>query len=109
MINFAQLQEDITTCGEQQKVMSDQLMQLEKKVATLATKAEMDEMEGRLKEQLGKQLRSIERLEVAQAAASKVVEEMPTIQKELTDRMSDVEARSAHDVSSLSTLSLIHI
>ena len=56
-------------------------------------------MENRLKESLSKASRALERLDVAQQAASQVVQEMPAVQRELMARMSDLETRLSGDVS----------
>ena len=103
MINFAELQENVTSCLENQKIMSAQLLKLEQTVATLSTKAEVETMELRFQEELSKTLRAIERVDLAQSAASKVVEEMPSIQRDLMGRMTDLESRAAEQVSGLST------
>ena len=95
MINFAELQENVTSCLENQKIMSAQLLKLEQTVATLSTKAEVETMELRFQEELSKTLRAIERVDLAQSAASKVVEEMPSIQRDLMGRMTDLESRAA--------------
>ena len=102
MINFAALEEDIGTCAKQQVEMGSSLGRLETTVATLASKAEVDAMETRLKEQLSKASRALERLDMAQQAASQVVQEMPSIQRELTARMSDLEQKLSAEVSNLS-------
>ena len=93
MINFAALEENITATMAQQKDMTATLARLETTVAALASKAEVDQMEGRLKENLSKASRALERLDVAQQAASQVVQEMPSIQRELTGRMSELEQK----------------
>jgi len=102
MINFAALEESIQACAEQQTDMSSSLRRLETTVATLASKMEVDQMEHRLKDSLSKTSRSIERLDVEQQAAQQVVQDMPSIQRELTTRMSDLEQRLTADVAKLS-------
>ena len=101
MINFAALEENIVQCKKQQEEMSAQLNRLETTVSMLATKAEVDTMEARLKEQLSLASRALERLDVAQKAASQVVQEMPSIQRELTGRMSELEQRLTGEASNM--------
>ena len=102
MINFAALEENINTCVSQQQEMSATLGRLETTVAALSSKAECNEMEKRLEEKISKANRALEKLDVAQQAASQIVQDMPQIQRELTARMSDLEQRLTGEVSNVS-------
>ena len=99
MINFAALEENINTALSMQKEMGAQLKRLETTVATLASKSEMDGLESRTKEQMSKMQRALEKLDVAQMASSQIVHEMPSLQRDLTGRMSDLEQRLTGELS----------
>ena len=102
MINFQELQDNIHDCGVQQKAMSATLARLEETVATLATKSDVAKFEARTKDELSKHSRQIESLELTSVAHGKVVDEMPTMQRGLQDRMAELEQKMSADLSGLS-------
>ena len=103
MINFQELQDNIILSLEQNKAVSHQLMRLETTVATLCTKAGVEQLEARMREMFAKQESHLGRLDVSAAAASKVIEEVPAIQAELTGRAVELETKIAADIAGLTT------
>ena len=102
MINFGGLQDLITNVTSKQEDMAVTLARLETTMATLASKLDLDNESAKLKETLGKHDRLLERLDVAQRSAAQIIDEMPTIQRELTTRMSDLEQRLGGELSTVS-------
>ena len=80
MINFAEIQDNIEHLQTREQAMAAILSRLETTVATLCASSRVDEMEQRFKDTFEQQHRALERLDVAQQIAAKVVEEVPTIQ-----------------------------
>ena len=78
MINFAEIQDNIEHLQTREQAMAAILSRLETTVATLCASSRVDEMEQRFKDTFEQQHRALERLDVAQQIAAKVVEEMPT-------------------------------
>ena len=103
MINFQELQDNIALSLEQNKAMSEQLVRMETTVATLCTKAGVEQLEARMREMFAKQESHLGRLDVSAAAASKVIEEVPAIQAELTGRAVELETKIAADIAGLTT------
>ena len=102
MINFAEIQDNIEHLQTREQAMAAILSRLETTVATLCASSRVDEMEQRFKETFEQQQRALERLDVAQQIAAKVVEEMPTIQRDFTAKLAEVEQTGAVKLSELS-------
>jgi hypothetical protein len=102
MINFAEIQDNIEHLQTREQAMAAILSRLETTVATLCASSRVDEMEQRFKDTFEQQHRALERLDVAQQIAAKVVEEMPTIQRDLMAKLAEVEQTGAVKLSELS-------
>lgn len=106
LINFNGLEELIRGVVEGHKEMSAQMQRLETTVLTLVSKAELDERQQAMMDSLAAQERQLAQLEIAHKAEMPLLEELPQAQKELSDRMIELERKITTDVNN-ATFSLI--
>eukprot|EP00966_Prymnesium_polylepis_P006793 156549-Prymnesium_polylepis.1 len=99
LINFGGLEELIHGVVENNKELAAQVQQLETTLATMASKQELQENQQSLVEALAKQERQIERLDLAAKSGQHVIDEVPSMQKELHSRMTELEQRLSTDVN----------
>ena len=101
MINFVELEQNISNTMAQQRVMASSLARLETTLAALADKSDVQAMEARFKQQLKHTSASLERLDTAQKGVTDVIEAMPKIKSDLTRRMEDLGRKLSGDVSTM--------